>query len=247
MQNNDFIYGIHAVSEALASGKNLDGVLIQRGLKGELVSALLRELKVHQVEIKQVPVEALEKYTRKNHQGVIAFVSPVAFHTLDSVIQACYDEGRDPLIVVLDKVTDVRNFGAICRSALAFGADAVLLPSQGSARIGADAMKTSAGALHTIKVCKSQNLKADLLYLLHCGCALVAATEKGDESINHSVLSGPVAVLLGSEEKGISPEYLKMCNKKVCIPIGYGMTSLNVSVAAGIILYEVCRQRALQS
>ncbi|MFN5208060.1 MAG: 23S rRNA (guanosine(2251)-2'-O)-methyltransferase RlmB [Bacteroidota bacterium] len=245
MNAEDFVYGIHAVAEAFQAGKTIDRVVLQRGIKGEQLQSLIRELKQQSVEIRQVPLEAINKITRKNHQGIVAFISPTPFYKLDEIIQACYDMGKDPLVLVLDKITDVRNFGAICRSALAFGADAVVIPSQNAARIGSDAMKTSAGALHTLKVCKTSNLKADLLYLSHCGCKLVAATEKGNEISGEGMLSGPVALLMGSEETGISPEYLKMCNLLVRIPIGNGMSSLNVSVAAGIMLYEVCRQRAI--
>jgi 23S rRNA (guanosine2251-2'-O)-methyltransferase len=183
------------------------------------------------------------QFTRFNHQGVVAYISPVSFMPLEEVLQRVYESGKDPLFMVLDRVTDVRNFGAICRTAECAGVDAIIVPARGSARIGADALKTSAGALMNIPVCRSMNLKDTLQMLKDSGIRIAGASEKADKMMYDTDLSGPICLIMGSEETGISPEYLKKCDALIRIPMFGSTGSLNVSVAAGVITYEIIRQR----
>jgi len=237
--NNEFIFGIHPLLEALNKDIEIDKVIIQAGIKSPHIQELKRMLTEREIPVQIVPQEKLARITRSNHQGIIGFVSPVTFVPLEEILQQVYESGRDPFLLVLDRVTDVRNFGAICRTAECVGIDAVIVPARGSARIGGDAVKTSAGALLNMNICRSFNLKETLDYLKNSGIQLVACTEKTDTYIYDSSLSGPVCIVMGSEEDGISPEYLKKCDKKVKIPMVGKTSSLNVSVAAAIVMYEV--------
>jgi len=196
-----------------------------------------------EIPLQMVPREKLDRMTRANHQGVIGFISPVTFQPIEEVLQRVYESGRDPFLLILDRVTDVRNFGAICRTAECAGMDAVIIPSRGSARVGGDAMKTSAGALMNLPVCRSNNLKDTLEYLKNSGIRLVACTEKTETSLFNVALEGPMGIVMGSEEDGISPEYLKKCDVRVKIPMFGKTESLNVSVATALVVYEVLRQR----
>lgn len=179
----------------------------------------------------------------KNHQGVIAFISPVVYQRIEDIIPAIYEEGRNPFIVVLDSVTDVRNFGAIARTCECAGVDAIVIPAVGSAPINADAIKTSAGALLSIPVCREMNLGNTLKFLTASGLKLIAATEKADSEYVEATYNDPVAIVMGSEDEGISPDHLRLCQDLVSIPLFGKIESLNVSVAAGIIIYEAVRQR----
>jgi 23S rRNA (guanosine2251-2'-O)-methyltransferase len=183
------------------------------------------------------------QYSRINHQGLVAFLSPVDFQPIEEVLQRVYERGEDPFLLILDRITDVRNFGAICRTAECAGVHAVIVPARGSARIGGDAVKTSAGALMHIPVCRSMNLKDTLQYLKDAGIRIAGASEKGKDKLFDAELGGPMGILMGSEETGISPEYLKKCDTLLSIPMQGETSSLNVSVAAGIMIYEVLRQR----
>jgi 23S rRNA (guanosine2251-2'-O)-methyltransferase len=237
------IFGIHPVLEALRAGKEIDKVLIQSGAATLQLSELKRQLTELDIPMSYVPKEKLMQYSRINHQGLVAFLSPVDFSPLEEVLQQVYERGDDPFLLILDRVTDVRNFGAICRTAECVGVHAVIVPTRGSARIGGDAVKTSAGALMHIPVCRSMNLKDTLQYLKDSGIRLVAASEKGKTQLFQTDLAGPVGIIMGSEETGISPEYLKKCDEVLSIPMLGETSSLNVSVAAGVMLYEVLRQR----
>lgn len=239
----DMIFGIFPVLEALRSGAEPDKILLQQGLKTPHL-AELRELTAKtEVPVQVVPREKLDRMTRANHQGVIGLMSPVAFAPLEEVLNRVFEQGRDPFFLLLDRVTDVRNFGAICRTAECSGVDAVIVPSRGSARIGADALKTSAGALMNLPVCRSANLKDTIDYLKASGLRVFACTEKGKTSIFEAQIEGPVLIMMGSEEDGISPEYLKRADEQLLIPM-FGKTgSLNVSVATALMLYEVVRKR----
>lgn len=241
----DFIYGIRAVIEAVDAGKTVNKLLIQAGLHGELLGELNQRLKGSDIVVQKVPLQKLNKITRKNHQGVIAFLSPVEYHSIEDILPAVYEDGKEPFILILDRITDVRNLGSIARSAECNGVDAIILPSRGSALIGADAIKTSAGALHKVPVCKEHNLKDTIQYLKDYGVSVVGCTEKTDTLLPKESLVGPVAVIMGSEENGVSPEYLKMCDKKVKIPMFGTIESLNVAVSASIVMYEVNRQREI--
>ena len=237
------IFGLRPIIEAIQAGKEIDSLFIQKGLKSELFQELWQLVKSHKINYKHVPIEKLNRLTRKNHQGVFAFISPINFHKTDNVIQDVFEKGNNPLFLILDRVTDVRNFGAIVRTAECSGVQAVIVPEKGSAAINGDALKTSAGALHNIPICREFNLKATIEYLKNCGLQIVGCTEKTDNLIYKLDLNIPTAIIMGSEEDGISPEYLKLCNHKAKIPINGTIGSLNVSVSAGVILYEAVRQR----
>ncbi len=237
------IFGLRPIIEAIQAGKEIDTLFIQKGLKNELFQELWQLVRTHKVNYKHVPVEKLNRLTRKNHQGVFAFISPINFHKTDNVIQDVFEKGENPLFIILDRVTDVRNFGAIIRTAECSGVQAVIVPEKGSAAINGDALKTSAGALHNIPICREFNLKATIEYLKNCGLQIVGCTEKTDDMIYQPDFSVPTAIIMGSEKDGISPEYLKLCDHKAKIPINGTISSLNVSVSAGVILYEAVRQR----
>ncbi len=239
----DLIFGIRATIEAIRAGKEINKIFIQRGLQGDLYHELKNETRGMDELIQQVPIEKLNRITRKNHQGVIAFVSPVTYYQIEDLVPQIFEEGKNPLLLILDRVTDVRNFGAICRSAECLGAQAVIIPSRGSAAINADAVKTSAGALHILPVCRENNLKHTIEFLIESGIQVVGCTEKGSVDAEKCDLTIPTAIIMGSEDEGISPEYLKKCNARIKIPMTGKIESLNVSVACGIVLYEVMRQR----
>lgn len=240
----NFIYGTRTALEAIDAGKEIEKVFIQKDLRNELIKKLISNLKNLNIPISQVPVEKLNSISRKNHQGVICFISPIQFKSLDNIIESAYSSGKDPFLVILDRVTDVRNFGAIARTMECAGADAMVIQSRGNAMISGDAMKTSAGALNILPVCREENLKETIQNLKASGIRVVGCTEKTEDSLYDSDLTGPLAIILGSEENGISGEYLKLCDQKVKIPMSGKIESLNVSVSAGIVIYEAIRQRA---
>lgn len=230
--------------EAVKSGKEIDQVLIQNRLKIDNFGELHRMLKEKSIPFKFVPPEKMKRLApNKNHQGVIAFISEVVYQNIENVLPEILDKGKLPLLLILDRITDVRNFGAIARTAACTGVDAIIIPSRGAAQINADAVKTSAGALNTIPVCRSENLKNTIEYLKNTGIKIISCTEKTERLIFESDLNTPCAIIMGSEEDGISGEYLKRSDESVKIPITGTISSLNVSVAAGIILYEAIRQR----
>jgi 23S rRNA (guanosine2251-2'-O)-methyltransferase len=243
MEKDTMIYGVRPVIEALQAGKEIEKVLVVTGLKSELFPELRKLLNEKDIPMQYVPVEKLNRVTRQNHQGVIAFVSPIDYEDYEQIIPALFDIGRNPLVLILDRITDVRNFGAIARTAECAGVDAIIVPSRGSALMGADAVKTSAGALFKIPVCRSVNLKDTIDYMKACGLQIVAATEKATDYHFQIDLTLPTAIMLGSEEDGVSPEYLKRCDQRVRIPMAGEIESLNVSVAAGVILFEAVKQR----
>jgi 23S rRNA (guanosine2251-2'-O)-methyltransferase len=243
MEKDKMVYGVRPVIEALQAGKEIEKVLVVTGLKNELVPEMRKLLNEKDIPLQYVPVEKLNRVTRQNHQGVIAFVSPIVYEDYEQIIPALFDIGRNPLVLILDRITDVRNFGAIARTAECAGVDAIIVPSRGSALMGADAVKTSAGALFNIPVCRSVNLKDTIDYIKACGLQVVAATEKATDYHFQIDLTLPTAIMLGSEEDGVSPEYLKRCDQRVRIPMVGEIESLNVSVAAGIILFEAVKQR----
>ena len=242
--NDDLIFGIRTIIEAINSGKEIEKVLIKKGLSGDLFKEMFDLVRAHSIPFQYVPLEKINRITRKNHQGVIAFVSPIVFHDLENLLPTLFEEGKDPLVLVLDQVTDVRNFGAIVRTAECAGVHAVVIPDKGSARINADAVKTSAGALHMVPVCRSRDLKKSVRFLQESGLKLTAATEKATQNYTEIDFSGPVAIIMGSEEYGISNDILKMTDAQLQIPLMGKIESLNVSVAAGLLVYEVVRQRA---
>ena len=243
MENSEFVFGIRPVIEAIKSGKEIERILVQKEVGGSTVIELLQLAVKHNVPVVKVPVDKLNRITRKVHQGVICFLSPVIYASLDNIITEVYQKGGNPFILVLDRVTDVRNFGAIARTAECLGVQAIVIPSRGSAQINSDAVKTSAGALNYIPVCREDNLKTAIRFLKESGLKIIACSEKGDKLIDSSDYTVPVAIIMGSEEDGISSEYLKLSDEMLKIPLTGKVESLNVSVAAGMLLYEVVRQR----
>lgn len=243
IDSRDYIFGTRAVIEALRSGRQLDKILLQKDLKNELISELKRELKTSSIPVVNVPVEKLNRVTKKNHQGVIAHVSLVNYAKLSNVVAAAYERGKVPFFLLLDRITDVRNFGAIARTAECLGVDAIVIPEKGSAQINSDAVKTSAGALNHIPVCREKSLVSAVHYLKESGIRVIACTEKTDQSMYTVDMATPLAIVMGSEEDGIGQDILKLVDDRAKIPMLGAIASLNVSVSAGVILYEAARQR----
>ena len=243
MKNKEAIFGIRPIIEVIKSGKTIDKLFIQKGLHNESFAILWKLVRENRINYKHVPVEKMNRLTKKNHQGVFAFISPIDFYNIEDVIPNLYEEGKSPLILVLDRITDVRNFGAIARTAECSNVDCIIVPEQNSAAINSDAMKTSSGALNNIKICRTWNLKITLQMLKDSGIQIVSCTEKTNNKIYSVNYQIPTAIILGSEENGISSEFLKFSDEKVKIPILGNIESLNVSVACGVILYEIVRQR----
>ena len=241
----NFIFGIHAIIEAIEAGKTIDKLFIQKGLHNDSFAQLWKLVRMRRINYKHVPIEKINRLTKKNHQGVFAFISPIELHKIEDIIPQIYENGEVPLILVLDRITDVRNFGAITRTAECAGVHTILVPEQNSAALNADAVKTSSGALHKIPICRTWNLKLSLQFIKDSGIQVLACTEKTQNKLYDANFNIPTAIILGSEEDGISSELLKMCDKKVKIPINGKISSLNVSVAAGVITYEAIRQRNL--
>ena len=243
IDKSQVVFGIRAVIEAIESGKQVDKVLMKKDLGGELARELLSVTREYNVPVQRVPVERINKVTRKNHQGVIAFMAAVDYYHVDDIVPALYDEGINPLVVVLDGVTDVRNFGAIARTCECAGVNCIVIPERNSVSVNADAVKTSAGALNYLPVCRERNLVKAVQYLRDSGFKVMGASEKPDLNYTKADFTGPVAIVLGAEDTGISTDVLKLCDTLVAIPEFGQINSLNVSVAGGIMIYEVVRQR----
>ena len=239
----DFIFGIRAVIEAIEAGKDIDRVLVKKDLQSELARELFGALRGTQIPVQRVPVEKLNRITVKNHQGVVAYMAAVTYQHVEDLVPTLFEEGKTPLFVMLDGVTDVRNFGAIARMCDCAQVDAIIIPTHDSVSAGADAMKTSAGALHTLPVCRVPNLANAIKYLKQCGFRIVGATEKGNCNYTEAHYTDPVCLIMGAEDTGIPAEHLTLCDDWVAIPQYGHIGSLNVSVAAGILIYEVVRQR----
>lgn len=243
MEKTDYIYGIRAVIEAIDAGKDIDKILIKKDLQGELIGELLQAARENRVLVRRVPGQTIDRITRKNHQGVIAVLSAVTYHRLDHLVPQLYEEGRVPFVIVLDGITDVRNFGAIARTAECAGADAIIIPEHGSVSAGGDAMKTSAGALNHIPVCRERSAALAVKFLRENGYKVVAVSEKSAVDYTAIDYTDPVALVMGAEDVGISPEVMKLTDCSAAIPMFGRIGSLNVSVAAGVMMYEVVRQR----
>lgn len=243
IDKSQVVFGIRAVIEAIESGKQVDKVLMKKDLGGELARELLSVTREYNVPVQRVPVERINKVTRKNHQGVIAFMAAVDYYHVDDIVPALYDEGINPLVVVLDGVTDVRNFGAIARTCECAGVNCIVIPERNSVSVNADAVKTSAGALNYLPVCREHNLVKAVQYLRDSGFKVMGASGKTDLNYTKADFTGPVAIVLGAEDTGISTDVLKLCDTLVAIPEFGQINSLNVSVAGGIMIYEVVRQR----
>ncbi len=237
------IFGIRAVTEAIQSGKELERVFFRRGLQGELATELVSLARQTGVPIQFVPSDKLNRFTRKNHQGVVALISPILYHNLEQLIPGLFEAGTVPLLLVLDGITDVRNFGAIARSAECAGVHGLIIPHSGSARIHEDAVKTSAGALLSVPVCRVAGLADAIKYLKNSGIRILGASEKAPLEFYRADMKDPLAIVMGSEEKGIHPSILELCDQQVSVPVYGRIASLNVSVAASLLVYEAVRQR----
>ncbi len=241
----DMLFGLRPILEALNAGRTLEKIFLLRGTKNSLVGDISTLARAAGIQVQQVPVEKLDGLTRKNHQGAVAFVSPIDYAPLDSLLSGLFEDGKVPFLLLLDRITDVRNFGAIARTAECLGVQALVVPSHGAAQINGDALKTSAGALNLLPVCREANLQDTIRFLQQSGVTVVACSEKADEAVGAADVdfSGPVAVLMGSEEDGIAPELLRLADVRLKVPMVGQIQSLNVSVAAGIMLFEVAKQR----
>jgi 23S rRNA (guanosine2251-2'-O)-methyltransferase len=236
-ESNQMVFGIRAVIEAIRSGKEIESLYIQRGLGGGLLTELKGVLTEYQLQAQQVPVEKLNRLTLKNHQGVVAYISPITYQKVEDIIPQVFEKGEAPLILVLDGITDVRNMGAIAR--------AIVIPAKGSAQINPDAIKTSAGALYKIPVCRHDNFMQTVRFLQESGLQLVCCTEKTKENIYTPDYTAPTAIIMGSEEDGIRNEIIRIADHLAKIPMFGEIESLNVSVSTGVIIYEAIRQRVV--
>ncbi len=243
MEQSDYIFGLHSVLEAIEAGRTIDRLLLKKDLNGELATRLCHLARAKGIAMQRVPVEKLDRITRKNHQGVIARMAAIDYCSLGSIVPTFFEEGVLPFVLVLDGLTDVRNFGAIARTAECCGVNAIVIPQQGSVSVGADAIKTSAGALLHIPVCREASLPKAVEYLKESGLQIVCATEKASENYTLADYTTPVAIVMGAEDVGISPALLRLADTRAAIPMFGRIGSLNVSVAAGVMMYEVVRQR----
>jgi 23S rRNA (guanosine2251-2'-O)-methyltransferase len=243
MEKDEFIYGTRAVIEAINTGKNIEKVFIKTGLNNELYQQLLSLIRENEIPFQFVPIEKINRITRKNHQGVLAFVSPIEYTNIEMLLPILFESGKEPILLILDQITDVRNFGAIARSAECAGVQAIIIPEKGMARIGADAIKTSAGAILHLPICKVTNLLKTIHYLKDSGIGIIAATEKAENIYTDGNFNSPVAIVMGSEESGISQSILNIADQKLKIPLFGSIESLNVSVSAALMMYEAVRQR----
>lgn len=243
MDSTDYIYGLRAVIEAIEAGKDIDKIFIKKDLQGDLAGELMRLVRENHLFAQRVPVEKVNRITRQNHQGVVALLSSVTYTRVGELVPTLYENGVLPFVVVLDGITDVRNFGAIARTAECCGVNALVIPERGSVSCGGDAMKTSAGALNYIDVCRERNLASAVKYLKDNGYQIVAVSEKANQNYTEPDYSTPLALVMGAEDVGISPDIMALCDTRVSIPMFGKIGSLNVSVAAGVMMYEVVRQR----
>ncbi len=243
MNNVSKIFGIRAVIEAIKSEKTLDKVFVQKGLRGELFQQLDQLLRQNSVNVSYVPIEKLNRLTKKNHQGVVAHISPIEYHELDNLIMNVFESGETPLFLLLDQLSDVRNFGAIIRTAECTGVHGIIIQKKGGAPVNGDTVKTSAGAIFKIPICKVDHIKDAMFHLQASGIKVIAATEKTNCLMYDTSFKEPCAIIMGSEGKGISPSILKLADASAKLPLLGEIASLNVSVACGVLLYEVVRQR----
>ncbi|MDM1091686.1 23S rRNA (guanosine(2251)-2'-O)-methyltransferase RlmB [Myroides odoratimimus] len=243
MEQDNQIFGIRAIIEAIEAGKDIDKVFIQKEASGELMSSLLKTLKKNNVNFSYVPIEKLNKLTNKNHQGAVANISPISFTSLEVLVEGVLEKKEKPLFVILDQISDARNFGAIIRTAVCCGADGIIISKNGAAPVNGDTVKTSAGAVFNIPICKVDHIKDAVFYLQGSGVITLGATEKAEKEIYDVDLNVPVTIIMGSEDKGINPSVLKIIDEKAKLPMFSTIDSLNVSVACGAFLYETIRQR----
>ncbi|MGL4584940.1 MAG: 23S rRNA (guanosine(2251)-2'-O)-methyltransferase RlmB [Flavobacterium sp.] len=243
MEQDNQIFGIRAIIEAVEAGKDIDKVFIQKDASGDLMNSLLKSLKKNNINFSYVPIEKLNKLTNKNHQGAVANISPISFVSLETLVEGVLEAKEKPLFVILDQISDARNFGAIIRTAVCCGADGIIVSKNGAAPVNGDTVKTSAGAVFNIPICKVDHIKDAVFYLQGSGVITLGATEKAEKEIYDVELNVPLAIIMGSEDKGINPSVLKIIDEKAKLPMFSVIDSLNVSVACGAFLYEAIRQR----
>lgn len=247
IEKNKMVFGVRAVMEAIDAGSAIDKIFIKNDTTGDLTKDLMALARERNIPVQRVPLEKLNRLTKKNHQGVVAFISPVPYYDVEEIVTRLFEEGRTPTLIILDGITDTRNFGAIARTADCSGADAIVIPDHGSVTITPEAIKTSAGALFHIPVCRCRNMIDAVRLLKASGVKVVGASEKADYEYTRADYTVPVAIVMGAEDIGISPKILRECDELVSIPMAGNISSLNVSVAAGVMMYEVVRQRGLQN
>jgi 23S rRNA (guanosine2251-2'-O)-methyltransferase len=245
--NSDLIYGTRAVMEAIKAGREIEKIYVQAGLTNDLIKELIQTARSAAVPFSFIPPQKLNRLSSKNHQGVICILSAVQYVPVENLIDKAYAEGRAPFFLILDRVTDVRNFGAMARTAECAGLDGIIVEEKGNAPITGDAVKTSAGALNHLAVCRVPDLSKTIKLLQENGIQIIACTEKAEKLIYEIDLKVPTALVLGSEEDGISEELLRRVDSLVRIPMKGKISSLNVSVAAGVAIYEVVRQQMVIS
>jgi len=243
MNKETKVFGIRAIIEAINSGETIDKVFVQKGLKGELFLELDKLLRKHSINTSYVPIEKLNRLSNKNHQGVVAQISPIEFHDLETLVLSINESGKVPLFLLLDQISDVRNFGAIIRTAECTGVNGIIIQKKGGAPVNGDTIKTSAGAVFKMPICKVDHIKDAMFYLHASGIKVIAATEKTDNTIYDVSFKEPCALIMGSEGKGISPSVIKLADERAKLPMYGDIGSLNVSVACGAFLYEIVRQR----
>ncbi len=243
IDKTQYIYGIHAVLEAIEAGKDIDKIFLSKTLNDDTARDISDKARQLRVPVQRVPVQKIDRITRRNHQGVVAMLAAVTYYRVEDLVPQLFDNGENPFIVVLDGVTDVRNFGAVARTCECAGVSAIVIPDRESVSVNADAVKTSAGALNYLPVCRERNLVNAVKLLRDSGFKIVGTSDKKQMRYTQAGYTGPVAIVLGAEDKGISPEIMKLCDTQVLIPEFGHINSLNVSVAGGIMIYEVVRQR----
>ncbi len=238
------IFGIYPVQEAVLSNTVIDKLYIQKGISNDTIDTIVKSLEPKDTSVNFVPIEKLNRLTRGNHQGIVAITSPISFHSLETIVENIIEKKKLPLFLILDQISDVRNFGAIIRTAECTGVDAIIVQKKGGAPITGDTVKTSAGAIFKIPICKVDHIKDAIFYLQASGIETIAATEKTENSIYENDFNKPVAIIMGSEGKGVSKSILNLVDHKAALPLKGEINSLNVSVACGAFLYEIIRQRA---
>ena len=243
MEQETKIYGLRAIIEAINSNKAIDKVFLQKGLKGELFQELESLLRKERLNTSYVPVEKLNRLTNNNHQGAVANIAPIEFYDIDNLVLDVIESGKTPLFLLLDQISDVRNFGAIIRTAECTGVDGIIIQKKGGAPVNGDTIKTSAGAVFKLPLCQVDHIKDAMFHLQASGIKIIAATEKTDKTIYDISFKEPCAIIMGSEGKGINPSVLKLADEKAKLPLLGEIESLNVSVACGAFLYEAVRQR----
>ena len=243
MERNEMIFGIRAVIEAVEAGKDIDKILVKKDLQSDLAQELFAAVRGRNIVVQKVPIEKINRMSRKNHQGVLAFISAITYQHLDDIVPGLYEEGKNPFIILLDGITDVSNFGAIARTCECAGVNAIVIPERGSVSVNADAVKTSAGALLHLPVCRESSVFEAVRFLKNSGFRIIAASEKAVVNYTNIDYTVPGAIVMGAEDTGVSKEVLRLCDDMVALPQMGVIGSLNVSVAAGVMMYEVVRQR----